>query len=181
MPDVTQAFGLFWATVFGAAIGVAAGTVIQYFLTKLLERQSKARQKIILVKELTYNRSLVDELVAQVTRLRNAINGGVFDRYSGFFPYNNAILTQINAATNSGALYEFLSTEEVRRVQRIGSVLSISNASWVNAEVTKFKDTFINGPQNFDLHGAINFVDYIENQIREVGQWIDGLITTLST
>jgi hypothetical protein len=33
MPDVTQAAGLFWATVFGAAIGVVAGTIIQYLLT----------------------------------------------------------------------------------------------------------------------------------------------------
>jgi hypothetical protein len=62
MPDVTQASGLFLATVFGAAVGVVAGTIIQYLLTLALEFKSQARQKNALTKELTYNRSLVDEL-----------------------------------------------------------------------------------------------------------------------
>ena len=36
MPDVTQASGLFWATVFGASLGVVAGTIIQYFYNACL-------------------------------------------------------------------------------------------------------------------------------------------------
>jgi hypothetical protein len=37
MPDVTQTAGLFWATVFGAALGIIAGTIIQYFLSLALD------------------------------------------------------------------------------------------------------------------------------------------------
>jgi uncharacterized membrane-anchored protein YhcB (DUF1043 family) len=76
MPDVTQASGLFLATVIGAAVGVVAGTLIQYFLTMALEYKSKARQKTTLMKELTYNRALIDELAEELQRLRNALNAG---------------------------------------------------------------------------------------------------------
>jgi len=53
MPDPTQASGLFWATVFGAALGVVAGTVIQYILTLLLNQQTRKRQENALAKEFT--------------------------------------------------------------------------------------------------------------------------------
>jgi hypothetical protein len=69
--DVTQASGLFWATVFGAALGVVAGTVIQYLLSLALDRRSKERQRKALVKEMVYNRSLVDELAREAQQFRN--------------------------------------------------------------------------------------------------------------
>jgi hypothetical protein len=180
MPDVTQASGLFLATVIGAAVGVVAGTLIQYFLTMALEYKSKARQKTTLMKELTYNRALIDELAEELQRLRNALNAGVLDRYAGYFAFNHAIFAQANAAAINGVIYELLSTDEVRRAQRIVSLLSVNNANWVNGEITKRKNILINTPAEFDRHEAVNFVNFIENQIRELGQWIDGLIQTLS-
>jgi hypothetical protein len=180
MPDVTQASGLFWATVFGAAVGVVAGTLIQYFLTMALEYKSKARQKTTLMKELTYNRALIDELAAEAQRLRNAVNGGVLDKYAGYFAFNNAIFAQANAAAINGVIYEILSTDEIKRAQRIVSLLSINNANWVSGEITRRKNTLINTPQEFNQHEAVAFVDFLENQIRELGQWLDALVKTLS-
>jgi hypothetical protein len=180
MPDVTQASGLFFATVFGAALGVVAGTIIQYFLTLALQRKSTARQKRALVKELTYNRSLIDELAQEAQRLRNAVNGGVLDQYLGYFAFNNAIFAQANASATNGVLFELLSVDEIRHAQRIVSLLSINNANWVNGEITKRKNVLINTPAQFDRHESVRFVDFLDNQIRELGQWIDGIIRTLS-
>lgn len=73
MPDPSQASGLFWATVFGAALGVMAGTLIQYLVTLLLNQQTKKRQKNALMKEFVYNRSLVDELMGEIQKFRNAV------------------------------------------------------------------------------------------------------------
>ncbi len=84
VPDVAQASGLFWATVFGAALGVvAAGTVIQYLMTLALDRKPKGHQRKALIKEMIYNKSLADELSEEAKKFRNAVNGGVFNKYFG--------------------------------------------------------------------------------------------------
>lgn len=180
MLDVTQASGLFWATVFGAAIGVVAGTFIQFFLTKILERQSTIRQKTILMKELTYNRALVNELFAEEKRLRNAVNGGVLDTYNGFFPFGNAIFAQAQAAALNGAIYELLSKDQVRLAQKVVFLLSAQNSNWVAAEIAKRKNSFINSGTTFDQRDAVNFVDFLEQQIHDIGKSLDELISALS-
>jgi hypothetical protein len=108
------------------------------------------------------------------------VNGNVFDKYLGYFAFNSGIFAQANASANNGVLYEFFATDEIKRAQRIVFLLSINNANWVNGEITKRKNILINTPAQFDRHEAVAFVDFLENQIRELGQWIDGLIETLS-
>ena len=105
MPDVTHASGLFWATAMGAAFGVVAGTVIQYLLILLAQKDSRRRQKHGLAKEMAYNRSLVDELLAAVTAFRNAVNGRVFQTYFGYFHSGKGIFAQANASASNGLLY----------------------------------------------------------------------------
>jgi cytochrome b subunit of formate dehydrogenase len=137
MQDITQAAGLFWATVFGAALGVVAGTIIQYFITLSLEHKSKARQKNALMKEMIYNKSLACELSKEVQKLRNAVNGGVLNKYFGYFPYNKAIFAQAIASANNGMLYELLSIEHIKNAQHVVSVLSGNTETWVNSEITR--------------------------------------------
>ena len=84
--DPSQPAGMFWATTFGAAIGVVAGTLIQYLLDLLLAKRSRVRQRHALVKEMSYNRSLVAELTEELGRFRNAVNARVFNTYYGYFP-----------------------------------------------------------------------------------------------
>lgn len=179
VPDVTQASGLFWATVFGAALGVVAGTVIQYFLTLALDSKSKRKQKSALAKELTYNRSLVDELLSEVQKLRNSLNGGVFEKYFGYFSYEKGIFAQANACAGSGLLYDLLSKEEIRHAQRIVSALNINNANWVNGEITRRRDILLNTPEKFDRAEAVAFVNFLEESIHDLGKWIDDLVKKL--
>ena len=180
-PDVTQASGLFWATVFGAALGVVAGTVIQYFLSLALERRSKDRQRKALIKEMIYNKSLVDELSKEAQKLRNAVNGGVLNKYFGYLSFEKAIFAQANARAADGILYELLSADDIRHVQRIVSTLSVNNANWVNGEITRRRNAMINAPDQFDQGEVVSFVDFVENSIRDLGQWIDAIIRKLES
>ncbi len=179
MPDVTQASGLFWATVFGAALGVVAGTIIQYFITLALEQKSKARQKSALMKEMIYNKSLVCELSKEAQKFRNAVNGGVLNTYFGYFPYSKAIFAQANASANNGMLYEFLSIDHIKNAQHVVSVLSINNENWVNSEITRRRDIITNTPESFNRAEVVGFVDFVDKQIQDLGQTIDNLITEL--
>jgi len=179
MPDVTQASGLFWATVFGAALGIVAGTIIQYFITLALEKKSKARQKSSLMKEMIYNKSLACELYKEVQKLRNAVNGGVLNTYFGYFPYNKAIFAQAIASANNGMLYELLSIEHIKNAQHMVSVLSVNTENWVNNEITRRRDIVINTPESFDRAEAVGFVDFVDKQIQDLQQTIDTLIKEL--
>lgn len=181
VPDVTQASGLFWATVFGAALGVVAGTVIQYLLSLALERRSKDRQRKALVKEMIYNKSLVDGLPKEAQKFRNAVNGGVLNKYFGYFSFGNGIFAQANACASNGMLYELLSVVDIKHAQRIVSALSANNANWVNGEITRRRNTLINTPDQFDRGEAVSFVDFVENSIRDLGRWIDEVIRKLES
>lgn len=178
MPDPTQASGLFWATVFGAALGVIAGTVIQYVLTFALDRRSRAHQKKALVKELTYNRSLVDELVQEAKKLRNAVNGDVLSSYSGYFSFGKGLFAQAHAATISGMLYDFLSIEDIKNAQKIVYLLSNTNENWVNNEISKRRALSADS-QRFDRAEAVRFVDFIEEQLSDLVTRIEQLIGKL--
>jgi hypothetical protein len=101
--------GILWATAIGAAIGVIAGTFIQYFLSLALERRSQKRQKNSLLKELVYNRSLTDELTEELQKMRNAANGRVFSTYFGYFQFAKGLFIQAQASAASGALYDLFS------------------------------------------------------------------------
>src|SRR5271165_5186646 len=115
---------MFWATALGAALGVVAGTVIQYLLTLALERRSRGRQRNGLVKEMIYNRSLVNELADEVERFRNAVNGGVFNTYYGYFNIGKGIFAQANASAGNEFLYELLSADDIRHLQRVVVLMS---------------------------------------------------------
>jgi hypothetical protein len=179
MQDVTEASGLFWATVFGAALGVVAGTIIQFFITLALEKKSKARQKDALMKEMIYNKSLVCELSKEIQKFRNAVNGGVLNKYFGYFPYSKAIFAQANASANNGMLYEFLSIDHIKNAQQVVSVLSVNTENWVNNEITRRRDILIKTPESFDRAEIVGFVDFIDKQIQELEQTIDVLIAVL--
>lgn len=55
----------------------------------------------------------------------------------------------------------------------------IRRGPWVNGEITKRRNTLINTPNQFDRGEAVSFVDFVENSIRDLGQWIDAIIRKL--
>lgn len=179
MPNPTEASGLFWATVFGAALGVIAGTVVQYLLTFALDRRSKRRQKTALMKELIYNQNLVNELLSEVQKLRNAVNGDVLSTYHGYLAYSKALFAQANACATNGLLYELLSVEDIRDAQRVVSTLSLSNENWVNAEVARRRNDAAQRPQGYDRAEAVKFVDFVDNQVADLRLTVDRLIAKL--
>jgi hypothetical protein len=179
MPDPTQATGLFWATVFGAALGVVAGTLIQYLFTLLLQKQSRTRQKNALMKELFYNRSLFDELADEGKKLRNAVNANVLHTYFGYFSFSRGIFAQANTCANNGVLYDMFTVEDIRHAQHIVSLLSTGNENWVNGEINRWRTLFTTTHSDFNRTEMVAFIDHIERQIHNLGVWIDCLIKKL--
>jgi hypothetical protein len=181
MPDVNEPSGLFWAAVLGAAIGVVAGTCVQYLFELLKSGDIKKRQVRALIKEYEYNKALVDELQKEIVNLRNAINGGVLDSYSGYFPFSKAFFHQTNSFASSGLLHELFSVEEMIGLQRVTFLLSVGNEAWVREGIERrskaAKEATLEAP--FDQREGVQFVTFVESQLNELHRLIDRLIGTL--
>lgn len=163
---MTEAESLFWATTLGAAIGVAAGTLIQFGATTLGSASVDQRQRTAFAKELGYNRQLVANMLEEIDRLRNAVNGHVLSNYVGFFPLNTAFWAQTQALMNSGKIYQWLSLDALQKLQKVSQTLSLGTSNFINGEITKRKDAHAAAPATFDQREAVQFVDWVQGQLR---------------
>lgn len=171
----------FAATLIGTAIGVIAGIFIQYFLTLALEKRSKKLQLNALTKEFIYNKAFVEELVEEAKNFRNAVNGGVFDKYFGYFQLGKALFIQANASATSGVLYEIFEADDIRNIQKVVSKLSIGTENWLNGEITRRRQAAVSSPTAFDKIELINFVDFVDKDMSDVARSINSIIKRLNS
>lgn len=73
-------------------------------------------------------------------------------------------------------LYELFSADDIRHAQRVVSLLSAGNENWVNGEIKRRRDVLINTPAKFNKAEAVQFVNFVDNQIHELADWMDGLM-----
>ena len=135
----------FWATLAGAAVGIVAGTLIQFLVQLVIDKRRAMEQRKAFRKEMAYNLAVLQDISEETTRLRNAINGDALAQYAGHFPYEQGLFTQTSALLNSGNLYSWLPIEDFKKLQRIVSTLSANRAVWVNNQVTQRKEASISG------------------------------------
>jgi hypothetical protein len=168
----------FWATMTGAAVGVVAGVLIQYLFTLLLNSRLARAQKNALRKELEYDRAVVAELKTELDRLRNAVNGNVLAQYYGHLGMGRAFFAQTVAMATAGKLYEFFSVDDLKQLQGVMSLLNGNTEVWVNAEIKRRKQEAAT-PQ-YNHAEAVNFVDYLSNQLVELDGKLMHLIRKIS-
>jgi hypothetical protein len=116
--------------------------------------------------------------VGELDRLRNAINGRVLDQYFGHLGMGRAFFAQTLAMANSGKLYEFFSVDDLKQLQRVVSLLNSNNEGWVNAEIQKRKQQATT--TQYDHREAVQFVDFLSNQLTELDTKLAHLITKVS-
>lgn len=167
-----------YAVGVGAAVGVVAGSLVQFGAARLWLKFSKNTQKQNLKKELQYNLSLVGELCDEVTRLRNTVNGNVLSSYVGYFKCSDALFLQVNALATTAALYEIFSEEHIKKLQRIISLLSAHNETWLNGRIATFRGQFIGGV-DYVHADCVSFVDMIDSQFSELKGFISDISETL--
>jgi hypothetical protein len=175
-----MALETFLGTLFGAAFGVIAGVATRYLFQRMTSAATTRAQKSALRKEFEYDRAVVAELSQEAARLRNAINGAVLPEYFGHLGFGRAFFAQTNALANSGKLYEFFSVPDLQKLQGVLSLLSTNNESWVNSEIQKRKKDAVDGAPTYDHAEAVRFLNFLENQIRELDIKLGELISRLS-
>jgi hypothetical protein len=72
---------VFVATLLGSAVGVVAGTVVQYFTQILINARQAAARRKNLAKEFTHNLAVVVRVKEDLTRIREPEKPGVISPY----------------------------------------------------------------------------------------------------
>jgi hypothetical protein len=167
----------FWATLLGAAAGVVAGALIQYLVQFFINLRTQRQQRQALKKELQYNLQVVSELADECTKLRNAVNSDTLPMYFGFFGFGQAFFVQTTTLFTNGTLYQWFTIETLKKLQKISAILNINHAGWVNNNVSQRRDAAKAG--NFDKAEAVQFVNYLDQQISETRTLLNEMIALI--
>ena len=89
-----------------------------------------------------------------------------------------AFFAQTNELANFGKLYEFFSVDDLKQLQRVLFLLSPNNEAWVNAEIQKRKQQAVTTQYNHAE--AVNFVNYLSDQLAELDDKLAHLIAKIS-
>jgi hypothetical protein len=168
----------FWATFLGAAFGVVAGTLVQFFTQSLFNRSTEKEQRSGLKKEMQANLALVSDLKAQAAVFRNAINGDSLNKYFGYFTFERGLFSQTTALLNSGKLYKWFSIEDLRKLQLISTKLNVAASSFINQNIVQRRDKAIAG-EGYDKSEAVQFANYIDGELRETETLLNQFIALI--
>ena len=168
----------FWATLLGAAVGVVAGTLVQYGVQALTNYSTERNQRSALKKEVQLNLALVAEIKAEATRLRNAINGDALPKYFGYLNFERGLFSQSNVLLSNGKLYNWFSIDELRKLQVVSFKLNASTANFVNQNITQRRER-ATARENYDKSEAVQFANYIDNQLSEIEKLLNEIISAV--
>ncbi len=163
---------IFWPTLAGAAVGVAAGAVIQFLAQKILDASNRRARRRSFVRELRFNLIVLSNLLQETNRLRSAVHGQNFSSYNGYIRASLGLFLVTNQIASSGEVYDLLNDADLSRMQQIVALLSLPNEKWINDQIHQYKA----GPATVASSQGIGFVDYIEKQFTECRDSIGEII-----
>ncbi|MBY6262246.1 hypothetical protein EI613_10005 [Azospirillum sp. 412522] len=160
----------FSATLIGTAVGVVAGTLVQYFVEIVLS-WSKRRGVLSDIKnEAAFNKAVLEQLLAELGRYRALAQPNMLGNYLGYFKAGSGLWLSMNTIISSGHLYKTFKQNEILMIQKLNNILSPGNEKWINEKVEQIK-------ASGNIAEALNFANYLEQQFREgletVGMIID--------
>ncbi len=138
---------VFWPTAFGAAIGVVAGVLVQYFVQLVIGFQTERKLRAAFVKECKFNLRVVADVEEALRRFRNAVNGDVPQNAQTFVPCNLGLHVHVTNLVNTGKIYDFFSEEDLKRVQAVNTYLSAPNGQWFGTELEARKQHLMMNPE----------------------------------
>ena len=168
----------FWATLTGAAVGVVAGAFIQYIVQFFVDSRTERHQRAALKKEMQCNLQLIHELLAEVTKLRNAVNGDSIQTYFGFFNYERGLFSQATALLNNGSLYRWFSIDDLKKLQKVSFKLNVNTANFVNQNITQRRERAVK-KEGFDKIETVQFVNFIENALNTTRELLTEFIAVI--
>ncbi len=148
----------FLATMLGAALGVVAGTVIQYFVQLLITRYNRKRNLRDLKIEAQYNLKIAEQMLAEVGRFRAAAQPAIFANYNWYFRAKDMLSVALQRIITSGELYRMFSQQEIVLLQDLLQYFSIQSEQFIADRINVLKT-------KNDIVGAHQFANYVEQEI----------------
>jgi hypothetical protein len=159
----------FLATLMGAAVGVVAGTVIQYLVQIWVNRHSRKLNIKDLKIEAEYNLAIAEQTLTEVGKFRAAAQPATFANYKWFFRSKDMLSVALTRTINSGEFYRIFNRQEIVAIQEL--------VQWFNAQFEQFIFDHIEKLKvNGDIPGAHQFANHLDMEIRRRIDTIKSLI-----
>ncbi|MFH1687943.1 MAG: hypothetical protein ABIE70_10555 [bacterium] len=171
---------------FGVFLGVIAGVAISLILQWYSKRRYIGQKVKNLLFELELDTKKIDLWLAEVAKLRNAVNGDSVDAWFGYFDLSKAIFVTANDMLNTGLLYEKLSHAEVEKLQQASWELSLSWENSINEQLAKDKGAMMGtqGGTNRDAYRfakseTVRHIDFWEGKMKRHKQSLEEIAVRL--
>jgi len=151
--------------VTGVTAGVIAGTLvnisINYLALKKIYKQRLRNFKF----ELDFNIKRIDDVLVELSKCRNAVNGDALDKYFGYFQLSRVIYQTANTMYADGSLYKCLSHDEIADLQRFCARFSPDFEKYVNDQFQQHQKNISDG--TYEKSKAVGDLDFWEKTFNE--------------
>lgn len=171
----------FFATLLGAAIGVPAGSLVQFLAQAFIDRGREARQRASLLKEVEYNLLILRSLREEATKFRNAVNGRALGTYFGYLSFSDGLFVQTSELAKNGNLYRWFDVATISTIQKAAKFFSSGNEAWFNAEVKKLKEQFEANSERLNYEEAVKFANYLEGSLEAMERDLQAVTRSVAT
>lgn len=170
--ELGKTMDTFIANAAGAFVGVIAGTFIQFFCQKLLDRSQRGKLLAILRREMQYNLYILDVHIQEVQSFRNAINANNIQDYYGYIKSTDLIYSSPIELLKSGILYEMFDKDHILLFQKLLQSGTPATEQWINSNIESRK-------KDFRQDESSRFANFLEGRFREHKKDIETIIKAL--
>jgi len=157
----------FWNVFFGVFAGIIAGVVIHLGIDAIRNCRFKKKAKNNLKFEIDFNISKIDSFFKELEKYRNKVNGDSLYNYFGYFPLSKVIITTMIQVFLDRSIYEYLSHENIGKLQNFLSDFSSGSEQYINNQIRWNRE-------NFNKSGvkqlAIEDIDFWEKRFKDSKQ-----------
>ena len=151
--------------VTGVTAGVIAGTLVNIFITYLALKKTYNQRIKNLKFEFDFNIKKIDEVLVELGKCRNAINGDALGTYFGYFNLSRAIHPTANMMFNDGSLYKCLNHDEIASLQGFVARFGPNNEKYMNDQFQQHRQNLQNS--TYEKSKAVGNLDFWESTFKE--------------
>jgi hypothetical protein len=160
---------VFVATLLGSAVGVVAGTIVQYFTQIFIAaRQARAR-RANLAKEFAHNLAVVARVKEDLARVRSRVGAGEAWSYQPILPFGDGLHLILDKMSVEGEIYDLFGFDDISKLQKVCRFLIHPQSEWVLRQYEDFKS-------RQDAGAYLAHLDYLDHLCGELRSSLENLL-----
>lgn len=167
-----------WAIFLGSGLGVIAGALVQYLTQFLIDSRNRHRRKATIIKEIEYNKIVINQAISETRKMREAINTNNLESYiCDFSSLNTALTSQLNTFVVDGSIFRYLDRNDMKLIFKYTDRINFNTNTYIINRIEAFKKILHNNDAQPTrvYQEATNFCRWLESVFDDASQAADAL------